>query len=361
MTSSIFNTTIFNTTDLQAFESLHEQSIVLTPEQIQQATQLSQLNQSSQESWNEYGDRLAQLGLMTWLADHDLAVAESSSTLKTTELQVRDFIVRSQFVSASEDEFVTVHRPPTPAHFYVLTTVAEEQGQIWVSGFLSHAELQEKLSDAATSEIPLSAFNPKMETLLLALRLTEPIALTESSPRNQVVNLRTWLSRQWEEARSVLDGWEPLGNSLGNSWVASALRGDDRTSGDPTNDHLPQILQSLARRGIRLANSTQGMSQILNIAPIPLRLYVVPGDVSETHEWELLVVLESATSEPMPSGLMLRIRDDFQVLLEQTFDPQTTSDRSLFAEIVSGQDESVFVDIVLPNGTVHTLPKFINQ
>ncbi len=360
MTSSIFNTT-----DLQAFESLHEQSIVLTPEQIQQATQLNQLNQSGLESWNEYSDRLAQFGLMTWLADHNLAVAESSSTLKTRELQVRDFIVRSQFVSASEDEYVTVHRPQTPAHFYVLTTVAEEQGHVWVSGFLSHAELQEKLSGAATSEILLSAFNPKMETLLLALRLTEPIALTESSQKNQVlpqvVNLRTWLSRQWDEARSVLDGWEPLGNPLGNSWVASALRGDDRTSGDATNDHLPQILQSLAQRGIRLANSAQGMSQILNIAPIPLRLYVVPDDATETQEWELLVVLESATSEPMPSGLMLRIRDDFQVLLEQTFDPQTTSDRSLFAEIVSGQDESVFVDIVLPNGTVHTLPKFINQ
>ena len=355
MTSSIFNPT-----DLQAFESLHEQSIVLTPEQIQQATQLNQLNQSSQESWNEYGDRLAQFGLMTWLAEHNLAVAESSSTSKTTELQVRDFIVRSQFVSASEDEFVTVHQPRTPAHFYVLTTVAEEQGQVWVSGFLSHTELQEKLSGAATSEILLSAFNPKMEALLLALRLTEPIALTEST-RNQVVNLRTWLSRQWDEARSVLDGWEPLGNPLGNSFVASALRGDDRTSGDTTNDHLPQILQSLAQRGIRLANSAQGMSQILNIAPIPLRLYVVPGDATETQEWELLVVLESATSEPMPSGLMLRIRDDFQVLLEQTFDPQTTSDRSLFAEIVSGQDESVFVDIVLPNGTIHTLPKFINQ
>lgn len=353
----------FNTIDLQDFVSLREGSILLTPEQIQQATQCSQSSeQFSEQSWNEYGDRLAQFGLMAWLAEHNLAAEFSESTLKDPEVQVRDFILRSQFVSASEDEFVTVHRPSTPAHFYVLTTVAEEQGQVWVSGFLSHAEMQENLSgQQATSEIPLSAFNPKMETLLLALRLSTPIALTESSPRNQVlnqvVNLRTWLSGQWDEARSILEGWEPLGNLS----VASALRGDDRTSDDATTDHLPQILQSLARKGIRLANSTQGRSQILNIAPIPLRLYVVPGEVSETQEWELLVVLESATSEPMPSGLILRIRDDFQVLLEQTFDPQITSDRSLFAEIVSGQDESIFIDIVLPNGTLHTLPKFVNQ
>ncbi len=353
MTSSFLNTI-----DLQDFESLTEGSILLTPEQIQQATQKSQ---SSEQSWNEYGDRLAQFGLMAWLAEHDLVAESSESTLTALELQVRGFIVRSQFVSASEDEFVTVHRPSTPAHFHILTTVAEEQGQVWVSGFLSHAEMQEQLSGQATSEIPLSAFNPKMETLLVALRLSEPIALSESSPKNQVlhqvVNLRTWLSGQWDEARSRLEGWEPLGNPL----VVSALRGDDRTSSDATIDHLPQILQSLARRGIRLASSTQGMSQILNIAPIPLRLYVVPGDMSETQEWELLVVLESATSEPMPSGLILRIRDDFQVLLEQTFDPQITSDRSIFAEIVSGQEESIFIDIVLPNGTIHTLPKFIHQ
>ena len=336
-----------NTPDLQAFESLHERSIVLTPDQIQQAIQLSQ----SGQSWTEYGDRLAQFGLMTWLADHNLAVVESTtSTLKVPELTVKDFVVRSQFVSASEDEFVTVHRPSTPAHFYVLTTVTEEQGQVWVSGFLSHAELQEKLSGQITSEIPLSAFNPKVESLLLALRLSEPIALTDSK-KNQVVNLRTWLSRQWDAALSGLEvsgGWEPCVS-------ASALRSDDSTTG------LPQILQSLARKGIRLANSTQGMSQILNFAPIPLRLYVVPGEMTEADEWELLIVLESATSEPMPSGLMLRIRDDSQVLLEQTFDPQITTDRSLFAEIVSDRDESVFVDIVLPNGTVHTLPKFVNQ
>ena len=334
--------TLSNTPDLQAFESLHERSILLTPEQIQQAVQLSQQGQS----WTEYSDRLAQFGLMTWLADHNLAAAES---LKST-LKVKDFVVRSQFVSASEDEFVTVHRPATPAHFYVLTTVAEEQGQVWVAGFLSHAEMEEKLSGSTTSEIPLSAFNPKIETLLLALRLSEPIAFTDSK-KNQVVNLRTWLSRQWDAALSGLDvsgSWEPCVS-------ASALRSDDSTSG------LPQILQSLARRGIRLANSSQGMSQILNIAPIPLRLYVVPGEVTETQEWELLIVLESATAEPMPSGLMLRIRDDSQVLLEQTFDPQITTDRSLFAEIVSDRDESVFVDIVLPNGTVHTLPKFVNQ
>ena len=332
-----------NTPDLQAFESLHERSIVLTPEQIQQATQLGQ---SSEQSWTEYGDRLAKFGLMTWLADHNLVAAES---LKST-LKIKGFVVRSQFVSASEDEFVTVHRPANPAHFYVLTTVAEEQGQVWVTGFLSHAAMEEKLSGSTTSEIPLSAFNPKIESLLLALRLSEPIALTDSK-KNQVVNLRTWLSRQWDKARSSLDvsgGWEPCVS------VASALRSDDSSG-------LPQILQSLARRGIRLANSSQGMSQILNIAPIPLRLYVVPGEMTDAQEWELLIVLESATAEPMPSGLMLRIRDDSQVLLEQTFDPQITTDRSLFAEIVSDRDESVFVDIVLPNGTVHTLPKFVNQ
>jgi hypothetical protein len=124
MTSSFLNTM-----DLQDFESLTEESILLTPEQIQQATQRSQSSeQSSEQSWNEYGDRLAQFGLMAWLAEHNLAAESSESTLKVSELQVRDFIIRSQFVSASEDEFVTVNRSSSSAHFYVLTTVAEDLG-----------------------------------------------------------------------------------------------------------------------------------------------------------------------------------------------------------------------------------------
>jgi hypothetical protein len=344
--------------ELYAFESLHDRAISLTPDQIQQA-HLDSQDAPAETAWQCYCDRLAHFGLVNWLAENNLpAQGCGDQGSSSQDLVIRGFSVRSQFVSASEDEFVTVGRSAAspleglqPAHFYVLATVAEEQEQVWVSGFLTQEQMQQQQA-AHGYEIPMSVFNPKMESFLLAVRTTEAVALTgeASGAIAPAVNLRTWLSRQLKETLEILDGWEPLARTLS----PSALRGDSVTA-------LPQILHSLARKGIRLAGSTEGMSQILPIAPIPLRLYVMPGEATAQQEWEMLVVLESATDEPMPSGLILRIRDDQKVMLEETFDPQTTSDRSLFAEVVSGLDESVVVEIVLPNGKVHSLPKFIYQ
>ncbi len=343
--------------ELYTFEALNDRAVTLTPEQIDQARLDSQ---TAPDRWQDYCDRLAHFGLVNWLAENNLLAVQAASA---QDLQVRDFVVRSHFISASEEEFVTLSQPASqtvlsnPAHFHVLATVAEEQGQVWISGFLSHEQMQMQLAAINFSkdpiELPIEVFNPKLETLCLALRATEAVPFETKSKvskslADRVVNLRTWLSRQLDDTLDSLDGWEPLGLQ------ASALRSGSIGA-------LPQILQSLARKGIRLADSTQGLSRILPIGPIPLRLYVMPGDITPEQEWEMLVVLESATAEPMPSGLMLRIRDDEKVMLEQTFDPQTTSDRSLFAEVVSGLDESVFVDIVLPNGKVHSLPKFVFQ
>jgi hypothetical protein len=352
----------FDHSELYTFEALHDRAVTLTPDQIDQARLDSQ---TAPDAWQDYCDRLAHFGLVNWLTENNLLAGQAESAQESVQdLQVRDFTVRSYFVSASEEEFVTLSRSAAqsalsnPAHFYVLATVAEEQGEVWVSGFLNHAQMKTQLADGIRNqtsiELPIEVFNPKLETLCLALRTLEAVPFEASAKASQVmdpiVNLRTWLSRQWDQTLDLLDGWQPLEELR----EASALRGDSVGT-------LPQILQSLARKGIRLADSTQGLAKILPIGPIPLRLYVVPGDANNQQEWEMLVVLESATPEPMPSGLMLRIRDDEQVLLEQTFDPQTTTDRSLFAEVVSGLDESVFVDIILPNGKVHSLPKFVFQ
>ncbi len=342
----------FDPSELYTFEALHDRAVPLTPDQIHQARLDSE---TAADAWQGYCDRLAHFGLINWLAENNLPVQESSAQ----DTVIRGFTVRSQFVSASEDEFVTMAPAGLvrPAHFYVLATVAEEQGQVWVSGFLTQEQMKQRCAENGAKNgaaIPMSAFNPKIESLLLSLRTTEAMPLSSEAAPNlsdRVVNLRTWLSRQWDETVEQLNGWELVSQAL----TPSALRGDGAI-GD-----LPQILQSLARKGIRLASGTQGMSRILPIGPIPLRLYVMPGDLTENQEWEMLVVLESATEELMPSGLMLRIRDDEQILLEQTFNPQITTDRSLFAEVVSGLEESVFVEIVLPNGKVHSLPKFVFQ
>jgi hypothetical protein len=77
--------------------------------------------------------------------------------------------------SASEVTNLTVHRPSSNSSAFCPDTAAEEQQ----SGFqfLSHTELQKNYRVRVTSGTLLSAFDPKMETLLLAFALNWPIAL----------------------------------------------------------------------------------------------------------------------------------------------------------------------------------------
>ena len=324
------------------FDTLDGSTIELTGNQIQQA--------GTSKSWISYLETLAKLGIETWFAEHHLTVKLMTGSKVENRWIVQGFQVQGLMVSAAEEEFVSVKRTLDPAHFYVLTQVAEEQGQVKISGFV-RSEVFQSLIQSSTpigddSELPIAAFDSNPATLLLALRCAEAQVITlptvVPSVIDRVVNLRNWIQghfNQGVDAISETLDWTPL-QSVG------------------VRSELPQILQSLARRGIRLADNVQGASQMITVAEIPLRLYVMTSEVSNT-EWEILVVLESATPEPMPTGIILRLSDDRTILVEQRFEGQSTSDRSIFAEVVSEMDESVLVEIVLPNGMVHALPRFV--
>ena len=336
-----------DTLDIDAldFDELDGATIELTVDQIQQA--------GAGKSWIPYLETLAQIGLETWFAEQHLTASLMKGDHPENRWMTQGFQVQGLMVSAAEEEFVCVKRDLDPAHFYILTQVAEEQGQVKVSGFV-RSEVFQSLIQSSThvgddSELPIAAFDSNPATLLLALRCAESqvIALPTVVPSviDRVVNLRSWIQGQFNQVSQGIDAisdvldWTPL-QSVG------------------VRSELPQILQSLARSGIRLADNAQGASQMITVAKIPLRLYVMTSDVSNT-EWEILVVLESATLEPMPTGIILRLSDDRTVLIEQRFEGQGTTDRSIFAEVVSEMDEGVRVEIVLPNGIVHSLPRFV--
>ena len=349
MTSPSFDVALdFDALDLGAldFDTLDGATIELTADQIRQA--------GAGKSWTPYLETLAQMGLETWFADHHLTASLMAGSDDDNRWMAQGFQVQGLMVSASEEEVVCVKRDMNPAHFYVLTQVAEEQGQVRVSGFVrsevfqslirSHSYISDDCGD--NLELPIAAFDPNPAMLLLALRCAEcqvielPIAVP--SVIDRVVNLRSWIEGRFNQGLDAISealDWTPL-QSVG------------------VRSELPQILQSLARRGIRLADNAQGASQMITVAKIPLRLYVMTSEVSDA-EWEMLVVLESATLEPMPTGIILRLSDDRNVLIEQCFDGQETTDRSIFSEVVSGMDESVLVEIVLPNGVVYPLPRFV--
>ncbi len=341
------------------FDTMDSGAIELTPQQIQQAS-------SGGGSWTDYLETLAQLGLATWFLEQNLTASGDAGN----RWVINGFQVQGVMVSVSEESWVSIPQSIRAAHFYVLTQVAEEQGQVKVSGFLRSTTFQSLIQSCERFnddyELPIAAFEPNPTTLLLALRCTDPssIALPTVAPKlgDRAVNLRNWIQGQFGQVSQGLDAVSEAVSETISETISETLSWTHWTPLQTVGirSELPQILQSLARQGIRLADNAQGASQVITVAQIPLRLYVVTGGVLN-HEWEMLVVLESATPEPMPTGITLRLSDDREVLVEQCFDPQVTTDRSIFAEVVSGLDESVLVEIVLPNGAVHALPRFVYQ
>ncbi len=333
------------------FDTLDSLTIELTSAQLQSA---------SGGSWTEYLENLAQFGLEAWWSDQNLAATGSDGNRWVSN----GFQVQGLMVSASEEDVVYAKLDCPAAHFYVLTQVSEEQGQVKVSGFVRSETFQDLIQSCdcidGEYELPIAAFDHNLAQLLLTLRCAEPrvVSLPVVTPSlgdrvgDRVVNLGRWFQGQFAQGLNT-------GFAQGLNAVSDAL---NWTPMQPVGvrSELPQILQSLARQGIRLADNAQGASQVITVSQIPLRLYVVTGEVM-SEEWEMLVVLESATAELMPTGIMLRMSDDREVLVEQRFDPQSTTDRSIFAEVVSGMNESVLVEIVLPNGAVHALPRFVFQ
>lgn len=361
MTSLSFDAALdLDALDLDAldFDTLDGATIELTADQIRQA--------GAGKSWILYLETLAQMGLGAWFADHHLTASLIAGSDDDNRWVTRGFQVQGLMVSASEEDVVYVKRNINPAHFYILTQVSEEHGQVKVSGFVRSEVFQSLIQSYSRFgdgygddygddcgddfELPITAFNSNPAMLLLALRCAEhqaielPIAVP--SVVDRVVNLRSWIQGHFNQG--VNQGLDAISEAL--DWTPLQPVG--------VRSELPQILQSLARRGIRLADNAQGASQMITVAKIPLRLYVMTSEISDA-EWGILAVLESATLEPMPMGTILRLSDDRTVLIEQRFDGQETTDRSIFTEVVSGMDESVLVEIVLPNGVVYPLPRFV--
>jgi hypothetical protein len=102
--------------------------------------QLKSVESVFAESWAELlnGDQLAQFRLM-WLAEHNLAVAGVFiTTLKTTELQVRDFITSNRNLFSASKMNLRVIDLKLQHILCLDNSGGKGKGQVWVSGFESY-------------------------------------------------------------------------------------------------------------------------------------------------------------------------------------------------------------------------------
>jgi Protein of unknown function (DUF1822) len=361
--------TAFAMLDLD-FDRLPIDAITLSDAQSDRALALSQTAAPAQQ-WQTYLDALAAAGFGEWLQER--APSLSPSPAAAGPLLVNGF--RLWLVTADGDAEVAVPRRAlaSPAHFYVMVDVWEEQQQVAVSGCLRYDQLPAALGEGLGEGdvwVARSAFDPDPSHLLLALRHADPatiafpqaavqpvMAQTAAAPTTPIgqrvtqpmVNLGRWLQGQLDSVAAEL-AWvlmPPLEMSPG-------LR-STRDSGDGSMNQLGAVLQMLDRQGITLPPNAQTGYQDLPVAP--LRLYIVTGALVD-GEWSLLAILGPQPGTVMPADTRLSLSDATGVLVEQTLAAQSSY---LFGQVVGTMAETFTVTVHLPNGTNYALPTFMFQ
>lgn len=372
-------------TMLSDFEMLPIESIALSPEIIHQAIALSQ-NASNQ--WQTYLDAIAYLTICEWLHERSPSFASVKHSGDITNcqanihyLKVNGFTLYVLGKTPASDDLMEIPadilQPQIPISennqassntFIVIVEIYEEIEEALILGFSSHLQLVKHLADLKrdrlenTYQVPLSLFDDQSERLLLYLQHLEPVletinasqpeAIAESSQVNMtelILNTGLWLQSQLDEIAQTL-AWQLLPTWQPN--YASALR-------SPATE-LQTIVSEVARLTVDIPAHARAAYQDFQLGDRNLRLYATVwanGDCTENPEWSLLLVLGSQSSNEIPYGVRMRIRDQQQVLVDRRLEPNT-SDLYLYACVTGEQNEVFTVSISLPSGVMLTLPAF---
>jgi len=301
--------------------------------------------------------------------------------------------------------------PDFAAHFYVLMQVAEEQNQVAVSGFMNYEQYHRYQATARlpveedwTYTLPQTWFNSDPNALLLNLRCLnlEAIQLPVTSRqtntaalKQKLTTLKPQLQKQqpWE-LLTVNEGITLLSNPDLINWVYQAatpsliqplinvglwlnnqidiaaqelgwmlmplpafsqLRSLQLRS---LQDDFEQIRAGLEQQGVYIPNTARGAFRDLDCEEGSLRLYAIMWVLSENSgnpEWMLLVAVGSQPETPMPNTLTLEVRDETQILLEETL--SDTSQGILYAQVIGNFDEKFWVTVITDE-VVFEIPPF---
>jgi hypothetical protein len=342
--------------DFLETEALTNEHIELSLDQMEQAAQISQSGADASQQWQLYLHALALAGFKQWIEewtaelgidDSRCSIAQPNQFIAVHHLVVAEFnlcLIATPMLLAP-----TIHLPKaivdlrhfTP-HIYVLIEVQEEQMQVKVCGYLRRDRLFEQqqvhLLKTANEmyEIPLDWFNLDPTALLLELRCLQPYPLDFLPQQpSRVVNVCHWFSDRLDDLTLEL-GWR-----LMPPIAAAALRS------------APEELSTLE---IQIPPEARGAYQDVQLGRVALRLQAVTWMLSaaiETFEWTLLI---TASSDRLPLGTRLRIRDDTQLLFEQTV--ESTEATVLFAQVGGNLGDRFWVTIDQPGGSAIALPPF---
>jgi len=360
--------------------SLPLNSIELLPSHLEQAARIASTAPEVNQ-WQTYLLILGVLGFQQWLGDRapDLTLHIENCSLfqangtnwldVASHLQIGPFKICVMTMGVLTDETVAIPQevledPTKVAHFYVLTEVLEEQAKAHVYGYFRYDQWI-NLSDSmtvdvqGTYQIPVAQFLPELDRLLLYLRTLDEGAIALPGVREErgvsrerdAMNVGMWLREQLD---TVAQEWAWVLMSSFEVEMVPAFRAIASTSIEP-------ILDSLRQDGIEIPSHARGAYRDLHSGSTALRLHALVWDIPDTispGEWALLIVLTTQPNALVPMGIILTIRDETQILIQEEW-LDASPNSHLYAQVIGDCSEQFWVSIDLGHGVIVTFPPFI--
>jgi hypothetical protein len=335
------------------FEAFAEETIDLSPENINKAVEFSLNIPNEQQQWRTYLNRLALDAFEEWLSlrSSELTINQNHCTVLQLEmanvidavchLQVDQFKLCLITTGSFTDEEVTLPRavvdlPEFIPHFYVIVEVQEEQETAVVQSFLSYEQLMKRRSTVNleadedwTYQVPLTWFEANPDRLLLFLRCLEPTAISlPAIPTNRLVQLaairsellaklpelqasQLWQVLTWEQGAIVLTNREVL------NWIYQLQRGEIISASNQASlqQHLSDILQLLTKPAMNvgrwLFNELDEFAQEISWVLLPSIALASPlrGMRSPAQEFEAIAKQLRHNSVEIPTSARAAYRD----------------------------------------------------
>jgi hypothetical protein len=358
--------TVDSNADCPDWESFSLTGILLSPTQIQRAAQLSQSVGTVDRQWQVYVNVLALFGVEQWFAERspDLPVSlqhcailqpQSAAFIESVcHLQVGKFTVGVVAIDSFPDEIVSlpqavVEQPEFIDHFYILTEVLEEQGQIQICGYLRHDEwidYQRSNSLLTRSDknylVPIHYFRRDPDTLLLELRCLDPSAVPLPKSEDLFFNVRLWFQDQLDQL------------AQGLSWTLLPIFAEP-VYALRSVEEFDQIATQLKQEGVTIPE--QARVAYRDWDEIGVRLYAAVWELpAQPSEWALFILVGAQPGRSLSQGTQLEIRDAAQLLVKQVL-REKSSESYLYAQVEGSVDERFWVTFAM-NGMTHTLPPF---
>ncbi len=174
--------------------------------------------------------------------------------------------------------------------------------------------------------------------------------LTPVSIQQPLINVGLWLRDRIDiVAREI--GWMlmPAFSEFRLGLRASPLR---------SLDEFDDIRSGLEQQGIHIPSLARGAYRDLECESGSLRMYAIMWILSndENPEWMLLVTLGSQPQSQMPTKVNLNVRDETQVLFNETL--QDTSQGILYAQVMGNLGERFWVTVTADDDAIFEIPPF---